>query len=314
MLMKNNPSTKFRTGNVLVTGGAGFIGSHLVDELIKLGYGVAVVDDLSTGKIENINSKAKFIKFDLGSKLAGEKLQPILKNIDHVFHLAAIPRIQYCLEHSNTCHSANVNGALNLLNSCVKNKHIKKFIHISSCMVYGASDVLTVSEDNPLKPKTIYGVQKHMQELYLDLFTRYFNIPSVVLRYFGVYGTKRHSESGSYPNVTAAFSRYKRTKNKLCIYGDGKQSRDFVHVFDIIKATILAMKSKFVDAEVFNIGTGMPVTINEIAQYYECLIEYKKARPDDVRYCTANIKKAKKLLKWQPRISFDEGIKGYLNQ
>src|SRR3989344_5611323 len=181
--MGNNPSTKLRTRKVLVTGGAGFIGSHLVDELIKLGYGVAVVDDLSTGKIENINPEAKFIKLDLGSKLAWKKLQPILKNIDYVFNLATIPRIQYCLEHSNTCHNANVNGTLNLLNSCVKNKHIKKFVYISSCMVYGAPGGLTVSEDDPVRPKTIYGVQKHMQELYLDLFTRYFNIPSVVLRY-----------------------------------------------------------------------------------------------------------------------------------
>ena len=299
---------------ILVTGGAGFIGSHLADDLIRLGYDLTIVDDLSTGNIKNVNKKARFMKLDLGSPGATKILINILKGIDYVFHLATIPRIQYCTENPVEAHNSNVNGTLNLLKACATNNNIKKFIQISTCMVYGNSDQLTISEDEPKRPKTMYGTQKYIQELYVIAYTKLYGLPSVILRYFGVYGTKRHSESGSYPNVTAAFARDKRTKNKLCIYGDGKQSRDFVHVFDIIKATILAMKSKFVDAEVFNIGTGKPVTINEIAQYYECLIEYKKARPDDVRYCTANIKKAKKLLKWQPRISFAEGIKGYLNQ
>ena len=306
--MKSNNHKK-----ILVTGGAGFIGSHLTDELIRLGYSVVVVDDLSTGKLQNVNKKAQFIKLDLGSASASKILTPLLKNIDYVFHLATIPRIQYCLENSLVCHKANINGTLNLLNCCVNNKNIKKLVHISSCMVYGTSNGLTVSESDLLKPKTIYGVQKYMQEMYLDVFTRYFNLPSVVLRYFGVYGTKRHSESGSYPNVTAAFSRDKRTKNKLTIYGDGKQSRDFVHVFDALMPAIVAMRSGFNTEEIFNIGTGKPVTINEVARYYNCPVVHKKARPNDIRHCAANLTKTKKLLKWEPRISFADGIRGYLN-
>lgn len=298
---------------ILVTGGAGFIGSHLADELIKLGHAVSIIDDLSTGKIKNINKKAKFIKLNLGSISAPKVLDSALEDVDYVFHLASIPRIQYCREHSLECNSSNVGGTLNLLNACVKNKHIKKFIQVSTCMVYGSSDRLTVSEDAPKKPQTMYGVQKYMQELYVNFYTMSHGLPSIILRYFGVYGTRRHSEGGSYPNVTAAFLKDKKAKNKITIHGDGKQSRDMVHVFDIVRATIMAMESRFTNAEVFNIGTGKPHTINEIARYYKCPIEYMEPRPDDTRRLTADIKKTKKLLKWEPMISFAEGIRGYLN-
>src|SRR3990167_6496335 len=184
---------------ILVTGGAGFIGSHLVDELIGLGNDVIVIDDLSTGKLKNINKKAKFIKLDLGSASAPKVLHPILKNVSYVFHLATIPRIQHCNEHPVECHDANVNGTLNLLSACVKNKQIKKFILASACMVYGNPANLTISEDARNNPQTMYGAQKCMQEIYVNIFTRLYGLSSVVLRYFGVYGTKRHSETGSYP-------------------------------------------------------------------------------------------------------------------
>lgn len=302
-----------RHKEVLVTGGAGFIGSHLADELIKLGYAVSVVDNLSTGKIENISKKAKLIKLDLSSASASKTLDKLLKNVSYVFHLATLPRIQYCNEHPVESHSSNVNGTLNLLSACVKNKKIKKFILASSCMVYGDSDRLTIPEDAPSNPETIYGAHKSIQETYVSTFARVYDLPSVILRYFGVYGTKRHSESGSYPNVAAAFSRDKRMKNKIFVYGDGKQSRDMVHVFDIVGATIVAMKSGFYGGEVFNIGTGKPVTINEIASYYNCPIEYRGARPHDIKKCTANTKKTKKLLHWEPKIPFAEGIRSYLN-
>jgi UDP-glucose 4-epimerase len=285
----------------------------LVDELIKIGHAVSIIDDLSTGKIKNINKEAKFIRLNLGSFSAFKVLDSTLKGVDYVFHLASIPRIQYCLEHSLKCHDSNVNGTLNLLNACAKNKQVKKFVHASSCMVYGDSIRLTISEDATIKPQTIYGVQKHIQELYVNLYARSFGLPSVILRYFGVYGTRRHSEGGSYPNVTAAFSRDKKAKNKIFIYGDGKQSRDMVHVFDIVRATVMAMESKFCGGEVFNVGTGRPVTVNEIASYYDCPIEYAKPQPDDIRHCTADIKKTKKLLRWESRIPFAEGIRGYLS-
>jgi len=298
---------------IIVTGGAGFIGSHLTDKLINLGFDVTVVDDLSTGNLNNIPKVAKFEDLDINEKDALKQLIEITKGADYVFNLAAIPRTQYCVENPIECHHANVTGTLNVLEACVRNK-VKKIIHSSSCGIYGPQEKLPISEDAPINMGTPYSVQKYMQELYVDLYNKLYGLPAVMLRYFNVYGTKRQTEKGSYPNVLAAFSKQKREKGKVYVTGDGEQTRDMIHVFDIVDANITAMYSDLKDAEVFNIGTGKAVSINEMAKYFECPIEYIEPRPAEAKHLFADITKVEKLLNWKPKISFQEGIRGYIEQ
>jgi len=298
---------------IIVTGGAGFIGSHLTDKLINLGFDVTVVDDLSTGNLNNIPKVAKFEDLDINEKDALKQLIEITKGADYVFNLAAIPRTQYCVENPIECHHANVTGTLNVLEACVRNK-VKKIIHSSSCGIYGPQEKLPISEDAPINMGTPYSVQKYMQELYVDLYNKLYGLPAVMLRYFNVYGTKRQTEKGSYPNVLAAFSKQKREKGKVYVTGDGEQTRDMIHVFDIVDANITAMYSDLKDAEVFNIGTGKAVSINEMAKYFECPIEHIEPRPAEAKHLFADITKVEKLLNWKPKISFQEGIRGYIEQ
>lgn len=295
----------------LVTGGAGFIGSHLSDKLISLGFDVTIVDDLSTGSLENIPQVAVFERFDVSEDGAKEQLIELTKDVDYIFHLAAIPRTQYCVENPIACHEANVSGTLNVLEAAVKNK-VKKVILSSSCGIYGQQEKLPINENALINMGTPYSVQKYMQELYVDLYNKLYDVPAVMLRYFNVYGTKRQTEKGSYPNVLAAFSKQKKEKGKIYVTGDGEQSRDMIHVFDVVDANITAMYSNLKDSEVFNIGTGKAVSINEIAKHFECPIEYIEPRPGEAKHLYSDTTKAEKVLDWKSKISFEEGIHGYL--
>ena len=307
-------TNKNKLEKVIVTGGAGFIGSYVVDGLVGLGFKVLVIDDLSTGKLSNVNNKAEFTKLDLGSSEAPKVLSTITKGASYVFNLAAIPRMQYSVENPVECHNANVTGILNLLEACVKN-NIKKFIHSSSCAIYGLQEKMPISETAPLSlPGTPYALQKLMQEQYVKLYANLYGLPAIMLRYFNVYGTRRQSESGSYPNVLAAFSQQKQQHGKVFVTGDGTQQRDMIHVFDVAEANLNAMNSKFKNGETFNIGTGKAVSINEAARFFGCPIKYIPQRPGDAKCYLADIKKAKKLLKWSPKISFSEGMAGYITQ
>ena len=307
-------SNKNKTKKILVTGGAGFIGSYLTDELIKLGYSVVVVDDLSTGRLANVNPKARFIKLDLSDNLAPKILNKCMSRVDYVFHAAAIPRMQYSVENPVECHNANVTGLLNLLEACVNNK-IKKLIHSSSCAIYGLQEKMPIKEEALFKlPGTPYALQKLMQEQYVNLYVNLYGLSAVMLRYFNVYGTKRQSESGSYPNVLAAFSQQKKKFGKVFVTGDGTQRRDMVHVLDVARANLIAMNSGFKKGEVFNIGTGKTVSINQASSFFNCPIKYIPQRPGDAKCYVADIRKAKRLLKWKPKISFAEGMAGYINE
>lgn len=300
----------------IISGGAGFIGSTIADKLLELGHDIIIVDDLSTGQIENIPKEAEFIGLDIGTNIALPKLKMLFKKykIDYIFHCASIPRTQYSVEHPVECNQANVNGTLNILEASRLCGHqIKKIIHSSSCGVYGHQDKFPIVEDAPINMGTPYSVQKYVQELYMKMYSELYNVPTVMLRYFNVYGTTRQSESGSYPNVLAAFSKQKREYNELHITGDGTQSRDMVHVDDVVNANILAMQSEFKNAEAFNIGTSEHMTINEVAKYFGCPIKYIPPRSGEAKHLYADNNKAKQLLKWFPQISYNEGIKEYLN-
>jgi UDP-glucose 4-epimerase len=289
---------------ILVTGGAGFIGSHLVDALIEKGFDVVVIDNLSTGKRENLNPKAKFYELDIRDL---EKIKPVFDGVEYVFHLAARPRVPYSIEFPVESHSNNVLGTLNVL-IAAKDAGVKKLIYSSSSSVYGEQEKLPLHEEMVPNPQSPYALQKLTGEKYCQLFHKLYGLPTVSLRYFNVYGP-RISFEGSYVLVLGVFLQQKIKGEPLTIEGDGEQSRDFTYVEDVIRANILAMESdRAGKGEVINIGAGNNHTINKIAKLIGGEIIYKPARKGDMRHTLAHNQKAKELLGWEPTVKIEEGI------
>jgi UDP-glucose 4-epimerase len=298
----------------IVSGGAGFIGSHLADKLIELGHDVVIIDDLSTGSQENIPAGATFVHMSLGVPANNELLDTVLQDADYVFHLAANPQIAAGLADPLSTHCQTVDGTVQLLDRIRKMPKMPILILTSSCAVYGnADDCEYIPESHEIQLSTPYALQKYSQELYAKLFCQLWKIPTVILRYFNVYGTKRQSESGAYPNVIASFAKCMRETGKIWITGDGEQCRDYVHVFDVVDANIAAMNSNIHNAEILNIGTGKTISINDIAKHFDCPREYIAERPGDIKRACANLEYTKKILNWEATISFEEGIYIYFN-
>lgn len=299
----------------IVTGGAGFIGSHLADKLIEMGHDVTIIDDLSTGDRKNIPKRAHFYNFSLGNPDFVRFLDHALIDADYVFHLAANPQIDAGLENPLETHIQTVDGTVQLLDRMRRMQKIPKLILSSSCAVYGnnAGTVDKISETLEVDLTTPYAVQKYSQELYVTLFAKLWGIPTVILRYFNVYGTKRQSESGAYPNVIASFAKNMKEKGRIWITGDGKQARDYVHVYDVVDANISAMNSDLPTCEIFNVGIGSEVTINDIADNFKCERDYISARPGDIMNSCADTSKINNLLGWKAQISFQRGMNIYLN-
>jgi len=290
---------------ILVTGGAGFIGSNLVDRLINEGYKVFVIDNLSGGKKENLNKKAIFYKDDIYHL---NKILPLFKEIDYVFHLAANPRVVFSVENPIESHKFNVNGTLNVLYASYKNK-VKRLIFASSSAVYGNIKKLPLKENTIPHPISPYGLHKLIGEFYCKLFSNLYNLETVCLRYFNVYGPRMDPE-GPYALVIGKFLKLKKENKPLTIYGDGKQTRDFVYIDDVVLANILAMKSKKVGkGEVINICSGKNYSISYIAKLIGGKKVYLHPRKGEVRHTLGDNSLAKKLLNWQPKIDLEEGIK-----
>lgn len=294
-----------KKNKILVTGGAGFIGSHLVDALIEKGFKVVVIDNLSLGKKEYINPKAEFYKLDIRDL---KKIKPLFKGINYVFHLAAQPRIQPSIVNPEESHSNNVNGTLNVLISS-RDAKIKKFIYSASSSVYGDQKSLLLKEKMTPNPKSPYSLFKLIGEHYCKLFNELYKLPTICLRYFNVYGPRQSCE-GAYATVIGVFLRQAKTGKPLTIIGNGKQTRDFTHVKDVVKANILAIeKNKVGKGEIINIGTGKNYSINKIASLISKKVVHISPRLAEVQNTLAYNNKAKKLLNWQPTISTKEGIK-----
>ncbi|OGY45114.1 MAG: hypothetical protein A2729_05505 [Candidatus Buchananbacteria bacterium RIFCSPHIGHO2_01_FULL_39_14] len=289
---------------ILVTGGAGFIGSNLVDALINQGHQVKVLDNLSTGKKENINSKADFVLVDITDL---EAIKPHFQGIDYVFHVAALPRVQLSIEDPIKTHQININGTLNIL-LAARDAKVKKVIYSASSSALGSNKNLPAREDFLPIPISPYALQKYVGEHYCRLFSLLYDLPTVSLRYFNVYGP-RMAFSGAYLTVIAVFLQQKKEGKKLTITGDGSQTRDFTFVSDVVAANILAMENeKIGHGEVFNIGCGDNHSVNEIAKLMKGETENIPPRiePHDG---LADITKAKEILGWQPKIKIEEGIK-----
>lgn len=288
---------------VIVTGGAGFIGSHLVDGLLKHGYDVSVIDDLSLGKRERVNPRATFHQVSIGDRAA---ITPIIRGVRYVFHAAALPRVQYSIEHPLETHATNVGGTLNVLVAS-REGGVERVIYSASSSAYGDQPALPLREDMPPNPKSPYGLQKYIGELYCRVFSLVYGLRTVSLRYFNVYGP-RQDPFGSYPMVIPLFLKQRAEGKPMTITGDGTQTRDFTHVEDVVRANLLAAESPHVgNGEVINIGAGRNVSINAVAALIGGPVEHIASRlePHDT---LADTTRARQLLGWEPRARLEEQI------
>jgi len=289
---------------IIVTGGAGFIGSHIVDALVGEGYEVHVVDNMSAGKKENVNTKATLHIVDIREK---EKLIPIFENTKYVFHEAAFPQVQYSIENPVETNEINVTGTLNVLEASRINK-IKRIIFASSCALYGDQEKLPITEDMEPNPLSPYGAHKYIGEAYMKLYAQIYGLETVSLRYFNVYGP-RQSADGSYAGAIPKFIKFRQDNEPLQITGDGEQTRDYVNVKDVVNVNILAIKSDRVGkGEVINIGGNNQYSINYIAGLIGGEKSYIPPRIEP-RNTQAGIDKAKEFLNWEPCVILEEGIK-----
>ena len=296
---------------VLVTGGAGFIGSHLVEALVKAKHKVTVLDNLSTGKLANLVSVKNGITFIKGDISNDSVLKKSCAKQDFVFHLAAIASVPYSIKHPLETNEVNATGTLKVLLAAHAAK-VKRFVYSSSAAVYGDEPSLPKKETSPLRPQTPYASTKLAGEQYTIMFNELYGMETVALRYFNVYGP-RQDPASPYSGVITKFVSALSKKQQPVIYGDGMQTRDFIFVSDVVKANLKAMKTK-VTGRVFNIATGIQVSIKEmLAHLCEILNvkfspKYIQRAPGDILHSVADISEAKKSLSFHPEVTFHEGL------
>jgi len=290
---------------ILVTGGAGFIGSHLVDRLIKEGHKVIVIDNLSAGKKENLNPGADFHQLDICNF---EKIKPLFQDIDYVFHLAAIPRVPISVKDPVGTSEANVMGTINVFKAAIDNG-VKRIIFASSSSVYGNQKELPLRENMIPGPVSPYALQKLCSEKFAKLFNDLYKVPIISLRYFNVYGPRLDPDS-EYSLVIGKFLRQKSQGKPLTIFGDGEQTRGFCYIDDVIEANIKAMRSeRLKGGEVINIGSEKSHSINYLSELIGGEIKCLPPRVGDVLHTQADIALAKNLLDWEPKVPFEQGLK-----
>jgi nucleoside-diphosphate-sugar epimerase len=289
-----------------VVGGAGFIGSNLVDALVEQGDDVLVIDNLSMGYRTNLNPAAAFEDIDIA--VDSERLTSTLRGREVVFHTAALARVPRSIEDPVGTHEVNVTGALRVFKASV-DAGVRRVVYSSSSSVYGDQPVLPLTEDMPTEPLNPYACQKLMGEIYARTFARIFGLETVCLRYFNVYGPRQATE-GAYRLVIGIFLDQLRQGEPLTIFGDGQQTRDFTWVGDVVRANIAASASDRVGkGEPINVGAGAEVSINRIAELIGGPVVHGPARGFDERFKRAGIQRAYDLLGWQPTVQIEEGIR-----
>lgn len=299
---------------VLVTGGAGFIGSHLVDRLVDNGNAVLVLDNLSTGKLSNIyehikNGKVDFVEGDIKDP---EIVRACVKCVDVVLHLAAIVSVFFSVYDPKATLETNVNGTHNLLKAFAKER-VGKFLLISSCAVYGEPEYLPVDEKHPTNPVSPYAESKLLAEKACLDYQEKKLLKTTIFRLFNVYGPRQGLNE--YSGVITKFIDQIKQKLPLTIYGDGSQTRDFVHVSSVVDAALQALDNPDAEGETFNIGTGKPVSIQELAETILTLTDSKlpiiheKSRTGDIKQSYANITKAAELLDYNPKVGLKDGLR-----
>ena len=291
--------------NCLVTGGAGFIGSNIVDRLIKDGHNVSIIDNLSTGKEENINPKAKFFKVDITSPDAAAAF----KDVNVVFHTAAKARVQPSIEDPVGYCNVNTRGTLNMLKMAA-DAGAKRFVYSASSSAYGTPRNLPQKETEPTDPLSPYGVQKLVGELYSTMFNKVYGLETVSLRYFNVYG-ERQVLKGAYSLVMGIFANQALNGEPMTIYGDGEQRRDFTYVGDVVDANVRAAFSEKVgNGEVINVGNGDNRSVNQLADMIGGERVHLEPRIEPMATLADN-SKARELLGWKPTMKIEDWVVGY---
>jgi dTDP-glucose 4,6-dehydratase len=311
------------SSKVLVTGGAGFIGSHIVDRLLKEGFEVTVIDNLSTGRLENIahHQDRKDFHFIKGDIRNASLIKKAIKNIDVVFHEAALVSVPRSIENPLLTNEVNVSGTLNLLEAC-RNANVAWFIYASSSAIYGETETLPKHENLMPQPMSPYAVSKLTAENYVKIYHKIYGLNTICLRYFNVYGPRQIYSP--YSGVITIFINRLLRNEPPIIYGDGEQTRDFTYIQDVVEASMLALTRKKAIGEVFNIATGTPTTINQLATMLQQITNktslkpiHTNPRPGDIKHSYADITKAKKLLRYNPKTSLKNGltqlVKWYIN-
>lgn len=292
---------------ILVTGGAGFIGSHIVDQLIEIGHRVIVVDNLSTGNIRNINKKAIFYEIDIRSKDLENIFQE--ERPDKVIHHAAQIDIQSSINDPSNDADINILGTLNLL-GCCKSFNVSKIIYASTAAVYGNPEYLGIDESHTVSPISYYGISKYTPEQYIKTYNELYGLKYTILRYSNVYGPRQDSSGEG--GVVAIFLNKAIKNERPLIYGDGEQTRDFIYVGDVANANILALDKG--DNEIFNIGTGNSTSVNRLVEVVSETVKsnispkYVEERKGDIKDSYFNISKAIDILDFSSKTNLVKGI------
>jgi UDP-glucose 4-epimerase len=301
------------TKTFLVTGGAGFIGSHIAHRLLREGAKVRIVDNLSTGKRERLRDVERCIEFiedDLTDRRVCDRA---VQGVEYVLHQAAVPSVHRSIQDPVETNRANVTGTLNLLESC-RQHGVRRFVYAASSSAYGDTEVLPKKEDMAPNPLSPYALQKFVGERYCKLYDDLYGLETVSLRYFNVFGPSQDPWS-EYSAVIPKFATRLRSGQSLVVYGDGEQSRDFTYVDNVVEANILAIKARRTDGAVINIGCGESLTLNRLIRFLEeilrvqAVVDYEPPRRGDVRHSLADISLAWDVLGYQPKVTVLEGLR-----
>src|SRR5687768_4409375 len=296
----------------LVTGGAGFIGSHLAEELLRRGERVRVADSLVTGKRENLAHlpQAEFVQGDLADI---DFARRVVQGVDYVLHQAAIPSVPRSVQDPITSNRANIDASLNIL-VAARDAGVKRLVYAGSSSAYGNTPTLPKVETMATAPLSPYALQKLVAEQYCQMFTRLYGLETVTTRYFNVFGP-RQDPSSPYSGVISLFISALCEQRRPTIYGDGEQTRDFTYVANVVQGVLKASAAPAANAEVINVATGGRISINTLFQAVRTLVDahvdpvYSPARAGDVRDSQADIGKARHLLGYEPDVTFEEGLK-----
>ena len=296
----------------LVTGGAGFIGSHLVDLLVKKGHKVTVLDNFSTGRKSHLShhksKNVKIVKIDISKN---NKLDKYFRGVHYVFHLAGIADIIPSIANPRKYFDSNVVGTINVIQAAKKTK-IKKFIYAASASCYGIPKKFPTKENSTIQPMYPYSFSKWQAEELIMHWSRVYNLPAISLRFFNAYGPRSRT-SGTYGAVFGVFLAQKLAKKPLTVVGNGKQTRDFIYVSDLVQVILKASQSNKVK-KIYNVGGGREVTVNKIAKLIGGKKVYISKRPGEPDRSLADISKIKKDLKWKPKISIEKGVGNLLKE
>ena len=291
--------------NCLVTGGAGFIGSHLVDGLFEKGNEISVLDNFSTGRPQNlghVKGKIKLIECDISQS---GNWQELFNEVDQVFHLAAVADIVPSIESPSEYYNSNVQGTFNVLEACRK-YDVTKIVYLASSSCYGIPDEFPTPETAETRPQYPYALTKYLGEELVMHWCQVYDLPAVSLRLFNVCGPRSRT-SGTYGAVFGVFLAQKLAGIPFTVVGDGTQTRDFTYVSDVVNALIKAAKSD-VNGEIINIGSGNTYSVNHLVELLEGDVVHIPKRPGEPDCTWADIAKAKKMLSWEPKVSFEEGV------